>query len=232
MAGTKLQLQRTGNSRTIAMIAIGVVVFLVVGLVVIAIIDLPDPQRDYTQLDAQGRLVGEADAPVLIREFADFRCSQCKDAAATLTPNIIEDYVNTGLARLEYIPVTVINDESILAGQAALCAEEQGRFWTYHEKLFERQGREQFSNENLIRWAGEVNLNEQEFRNCLTSSRYLDELNANMREFQESGAGDTLSTPTFLINDEVVVGAVPWEDLKAVIDAQLASTRGEALPVQ
>jgi protein-disulfide isomerase len=217
------------NNRNIALIAIGVAALLVVGLVAITLIDFPDGETNYTQLDAQGRIVGEADAPVLIREFADFRCPHCKDAADSLTPNIIDDYVNTGLVRFEYVPVTVINDESVLAGQAALCAEDQGRFWTYHAKLFERQGREQFSIENLTKWAGDLNLDEQAFRNCLTSSQYLDELNANMREFQASGG---TGTPTFLVNGQLLNGTVSWDEMKATIDAQLAGARGEALPVQ
>lgn len=229
MANLKTQNTVGSNNRNIVIIAIGVVALLVVGLVALTLIDFPDGETNYTQLDAQGRIVGEADAPVLIREFADFRCSHCKDAATLLTPRIVEEYVNTGLVRFEYVPVTVINEESVLAGQAALCAEDQGRFWTYHEKLFERQGRETFTIENLTRWAGDLSLNEQTFRNCLTSSEYLDELNANMRDFQATGG---TGTPTFMVNGQLVNGTVSWEDMKATIDAQLASARGEALPVQ
>jgi protein-disulfide isomerase len=81
----------------------------------------------------------------------------------------------------------------------------------------------------LTKWAGDLNLDEQAFRNCLTSSQYLDELNANMREFQASGG---TGTPTFLVNGQLLNGTVSWDEMKATIDAQLAGARGEALPVQ
>jgi protein-disulfide isomerase len=213
------------NARTIAMIGIGLLLLLVFGLVLLTLIPPDEPDNNIIQLDAQGRIVGDENAPVVIREFADFRCPHCKDAAETLTPNIIEGYVESGQVRFEYVPVAVINEESVLSGQAALCAENQGRFWSYHEKLFAEQGRNVFSIENLTQWAVELDLNEQEFRNCLTSSEYLDELNANMRDFQASGA---TGTPTFLVNGQLVNGAVSWEEMQATIDAQLASAQAEA----
>lgn len=229
MTKAKSSSTQGSNSRTIALIAVGVMVLLVGGLVALTLIDFTPTGPDYTALDAQGRIIGEADAPIVIQEFADFRCPHCKDAATTLTPNIITEYVNTGKVRFEYIPVTVINEESVLSGQAALCAEDQGRFWTYHEKLFERQGREQFNIENLVKWAAQLGLDEASFRNCLASSQYTDELNANMREFQASGG---TGTPTFLVNGQLLNGTVSWEEMKATIDAHLASAQLEPLPVQ
>lgn len=217
------------NSRTIAMMVIGILIVLVFGLVLVVVLP-PDstPDDSIIQLDGEGRLIGDEDAPILIREFADFRCPHCKDAAETLTPNIIDGYVETGQVRFEYVPVAVINEESVLSGQAALCAEDQGRFWSYHHTLFAQQGRNVFSIENLTQWATELELDEQAFRNCLTSSEYLAELNANLRDFQANGA---TGTPSFLVNGQLVSGAVSWEEMKATIDAHLASARGDGIPV-
>ena len=88
----------------------------------------------------EGRLLGNADAAVAIRDFSDFRCPHCRDAALDLTPKIIENYIKEGSqVSFEFVPVAALGDESMLAAQASLCAEDQSQFWPYHDKLFEQQ---------------------------------------------------------------------------------------------
>jgi len=236
MARTKTQV--TGqpasgaNNRTLAIVGVGAVALVLI--IVVALIgqglgssSVSTGGEEVATLDSQGMTVGNEDAAILVQEFADFRCPHCKDAATTLTPEIIENYVDTGLVRLQFVPVAVINDESAFGAQASMCANDQDKFWTYHDRLFDRQGRDLFSIENLTKWATELGLNEQEFRNCLVSGQYLDELNANMRDFEASGG---TGTPTFLVNGQLLNGAVAWEEMKATIDTQLAAAGGEVAP--
>jgi protein-disulfide isomerase len=231
MARTKTQVAGQpasgANNRTLAIVGIGAVALVLI--IVLALVGrgllgsssvTSGEGEEVASLDAQGMTVGSEDAAILIREFADFRCPHCKDAAASLTPEIIENYVNTGLVRLQFTPVAVINDESTFGAQASMCADNQGKFWTYHDELFERQGRDLFSIQNLTAWAGDLGLDEQAFRNCLVSGEYLDELNANMRDFQASGG---TGTPTFMVNGQLINGAIAWDEMKGVIDTQLES---------
>ncbi len=234
MARTKTQVAGQpasgANNRTLAIVGVGAVALVLI--IVVALIGrglgggtVTTGGDEVASLDSQGMTVGNEDAAILIREFADFRCPHCKDAATTLTPEIIENYVNTGLVRLQFTPVAVINDESNFGAQASMCANDQNKFWTYHDRLFDRQGRDNFSINNLTAWAGELGLDEQAFRNCLVSGEYLDELNANMRDFQASGG---TGTPTFMVNGQLINGAIAWDEMKGVIDTQLAATGGEA----
>lgn len=238
MARTKTQVAgQTGsgaNNRTLAIVGVGAVALVLI--IVLALVgrgllgsSSVASGEAVDSLDAQGMTVGSENAAIVVREFADFRCPHCKDAAASLTPEIIENYVNTGLVRLQFTPVAVINDESTFGAQAAMCADAQGKFWTYHDELFDRQGRDLFSIQNLTSWAGDLGLDEQAFRNCLVSGEYLDELNANMRDFQASGG---TGTPTFLVNGQLINGAVAWDEMKATIDNQLAAAGSEVPAVE
>ncbi|MGB0384484.1 MAG: DsbA family protein [Ardenticatenaceae bacterium] len=167
---------------------------------------------------ASGRFLGSPDAPLLIKDFSDFRCPHCRDAAYNLTPKIIDEYVKKGLVRLEFIPVVVTSEEGLYGGMAALCAEEQGQFWAYHDILFERQGEEEFNLENLERFAEELSMDAQPFHDCMLSGKFGEQLLANNEQFQQSGA---TGTPTFIIGDELTVGGLPFEEIQKTIEAQL-----------
>jgi protein-disulfide isomerase len=236
MSRTKTVVNQPGsapnNNRTMLLAGVGgIAVLLIVVLIAISQgwIGATEVNSgdEVASLDSQGMIIGNEDATILIREFADFRCPHCKDAAATLTPQIIENYVNTGLVRFQYTPVAVINNESTYAAQAAMCAEDQNKFWSYHDVLFDRQGRDLFSIENLSAWAGEEGMDETQFRNCLVSGEYLDELNANQRDFQASGG---TGTPTFLVGGQLLNGVVGWDEMKTAIDQQLAAAGGDVAP--
>ncbi len=221
-----------GNNRTMAITGV-VIVALVLIVALVAIARMSNTtgtggDAEVASFDQQGMTIGNPDAKILIQEFADFRCPHCLDASKTLTPKIISDYVNTGLVRFQFTPVAVINDESTFSAQAAMCANESNKFWSYHDILFSRQGKDLFSIDNLSKWAGDVGLDQQQFRNCVTSGQYLSDLQANMSEFQSSGG---TGTPTFLVNGQLINGAIGYEEMKGMIDTQLASV-GVTAPTQ
>lgn len=211
----------TSDNRRYAIVAVGVVLVIVVGL--IAAIGLTGGSRatntdELIQTADQSRIIGEADAPLVIKDFSDFGCPHCRDAAANLTPEIIETYVNTGQVRLEFIPVSVLGEESTFAAQAALCADDQGKFWSYHDVLFDRQGRDRFTVDNLSGYAEQVGLDRQQFRDCVLSGQHRSDVEQNNIAFRESGG---TGTPTFVVGTEVVGGAVPFEQMQPVIERQL-----------
>lgn len=167
----------------------------------------------------EGRVLGNPDATVAILDFSDFRCPHCADAALQLTPKIIESYINTDKSvSFEFVPVSVLGDESMLAAQASMCAEDQNQFWFYHDKLFEQQSSDRFDMTTLQGYAADLGLDEQTFRDCMLSGKHRLAIEKNNDAFRQAGAE---GTPSFVVGTEFVAGAIPFSEMQKIIDAQL-----------
>ncbi len=107
------------------------------------------------------------------------------------------------------------------AAQASECAADQGKFWEYHDLLFDRQNGENqgaFNKDKLIGFANELKLDMTKFEPCLTNDETLDRVKA---DTQEGSAAGVRGTPTFFVNGQALVGAQPLEAFQAVIDKAL-----------
>ncbi|MCL6641760.1 MAG: DsbA family protein [Candidatus Bipolaricaulota bacterium] len=166
---------------------------------------------------------GAEDAPVTIIEFADFRCGFCLRHFVQTLPTLEEEYIATGKVRYIYRNFPILGVQSRWAALAAECAHEQGRFWEYHDKLFElvQQGQELLRS-RLKGVATELGLDAAQFDSCLDSSKYLDEVQEDFAAGQ--GAGVT-GTPAFLINGQLLVGAHPIEKFRELIEQELAKRK-------
>jgi protein-disulfide isomerase len=89
-----------------------------------------------------GMVLGDSRAPVELVEFGDLQCPVCAGYAKELLPPIIENQVKNGEAKIGFRNLTIIGDESVPAGAAALAAGEQGRGWNYLELFYRNQGEE------------------------------------------------------------------------------------------
>ena len=168
-----------------------------------------------------GTVYGEPDAAVTISEYLDFQCPVCRRAGLNVLPEIEQEYVEPGKARLEIRPIAFLGDESVAAAEAAQCAEEQGRFWEYHDILFANQGRENggaFSEGNLKRFAEALGLQTGPFNACLDSGKYESSVKAATDAALE--LPDFKGTPTFLVNGQKVETSV--DAISAAIDAALS----------
>ncbi|MBI5930140.1 MAG: thioredoxin domain-containing protein [Chloroflexi bacterium] len=120
--------------------------------------------------------IGNPNAPIILAEYADFACPHCAEYAPE-AERIITELVRTGQARYEFNILTFVGgDYSKLAGEAALCAGEQGAFWEYRSELFgiqSQEGREGFNIERLIEKAVELGLNPDSFRACLDTDAQM-----------------------------------------------------------
>jgi protein-disulfide isomerase len=138
-----------------------------------------------------------------------------------MDPKIEQDYVADGRVKLVFHDLALIGQESLWAADAAECANEQGRFWDYHDKLFENQHGENqgdFTIDNLKRFAEELGLDTQTFNQCLDSGKYEDIVKAETQDALNKGIA---ATPTFVIGDQTVDGPRSYDDLKKVIEAEL-----------
>jgi protein-disulfide isomerase len=170
---------------------------------------------------AQGRTLGSESARVTVEEYSDFQCPVCAHAAQNIDPNIEEEYIADGRVKLVFHHMALIGQESVWAAEASECANDQGKFWEYHDKLFENQKGENqgaFSIDNLKRFAEELGLDTQTFNQCLDSREHEDLVKAETQDAVKKGIG---STPTFVIEDQTVVGLKSYDDVKKVIEAEL-----------
>ncbi len=124
--------------------------------------------------------------------------------------------------RFEYEHVAFLGPESVRAAEASECALEQGQFWQYHDTLFLNQRGENlgaFSDEALKAFAAALGLDEAAFNSCLDSGRHRAEIEAAVGTAAERGV---TTTPTTIVNGQLIEGAVSFEQLRDIIEVELA----------
>jgi protein-disulfide isomerase len=133
-------------------------------------------------------------------------------------PKLFEEYVKDGTLRIEWRDFPYQGQESVDAALAARAAQAQGKFWEYHDLLYNNQSSGNsggYSEENLLALAEEAGLDKQRFKEDLRSARYKEVVQADFREGQGLGIS---GTPTFYINDQVLVGLQPLEVFEQTIE--------------
>jgi protein-disulfide isomerase len=192
---------------------------LVLALVLINLNAAPRATTPPAQTIA-GRVLGSANAPVTIDMYSDFQCPICL-RADMLIRQIAPQYIDTGKVKVVYHNFAFIGDESTWAAQAAECANDQGKFWTFASYLFDHQTGENvgaFSRDNLKRFAQELNLDTNQFNACFDSGKYAGLIG---QELNEGRAVGVKATPSFLINGQFVEGLMPQSQFTAALDSFL-----------
>jgi protein-disulfide isomerase len=159
---------------------------------------------------------GPSGAKVTVVLFSDFQCPFCSRAVPVLK-EIEDGYKGKVKIAFKQLPLP-FHDKAHLAAQAALAANEQGKFWPYHDKLFANQ--QALDRPSLEKYAEELGLNMGKFKAALDSGKFKDKVDADAKEAASVGA---TGTPTFFINGTKVVGAQPFDAFKKVIDTELGA---------
>ena len=172
--------------------------------------------EDYTDDDP---VLGKNNAPLTIIEFSDFQCPYCKRFRDQTFDLIKENYIDTGKVKLVYrdFPLSSIHPMAQKAAEAAECADEQGKFWDYHDKIY--AGQSSLSIDSLKQWASELKLNTDKFNSCLDSGKYADEVSNDLNDATKSGGS---GTPYFLVGEIPISGAYPFDDPRLEIDFKRA----------
>lgn len=122
--------------------------------------------------------------------------------------------------RFGYVHFAILGEASIWAAEASECADEQGQFWAYHDLLFGllSQNQRGFDKDALTSLTGQLGLDQEAFSACLNSGKYTSVVSEQTQLSQSIGVR---STPTFLINNQPLVGAQAFEAFEQVIEAEL-----------
>lgn len=175
-------------------------------------------------------MLGDPNAPISIIEFSNYQCQFCARFYSDTLPLLKSQYIETGKVNLIYrdFPIQKINSNAMPTALASECANEQGKFWEYHDMLFEtqdtwKQNKSDLLNLTLKQFAKELNLNQEQFDSCLDSGKYAEEVNQDVedgRKYVVSG------TPTFFVgNEEIgyssIFGAQSFSDFRIMIDEKL-----------
>ncbi len=158
---------------------------------------------------------GNPEAKITVLEYSDIQCPFCARHHETLK-RVLENYPNDVRWQYKHFPLDSIHPLARKAAEAAECAGDQGQFWNYLDNLYANQ--KNINIEIFDEIATGLNLNLEDFKSCLDSSKYKDKVASDLAEGQERGVR---GTPGNFVNDTELRGAVPFEDMKAEIDKQL-----------
>jgi len=171
--------------------------------------------------------LGPESAPITIVEFGDYQCEACYAWFHNTRDTLINNYIETGKAKLIFVDLPFLGRDSPKAAQASYCAEDQGQYWEYHTMLYTFQDGHPDSGwadrDRLNSFAFSLDMNMDEFNDCMNSSKYQKRVKAN---YDEAVKNDVQSTPTFIIISEdgkkkQFSGAQPYSVFSATIESML-----------
>ena len=187
---------------------------IVIGIVTGGFLALsfPGSESESNMLTAQkligggSPIMGDSNAPITILEWGDYQCTFCYKFHQDTLDTIKEDYIKTGKVRLVFKDFPLNGPDSLLAAEASYCADDQKKYWQYHDELYKNWGGERtgwITRESLNSFAVTIDLNLSEFNKCLDEHRYQDRVMA-MYDFGREIGID--ATPSFLVfNGEKII---------------------------
>ena len=181
--------------------------------------DLPVPSVavDMKELVDDDHALGDSNAPVTIVEFSDYQCPFCGRFYTQTLGQIKSKYIDTGKVRLVFrdFPLS-FHPEAEPSALAANCAGEQGKYYEFHDKVFENQA--SLSSASRKQWASEIGLDVAKWEKYQSDPDQLAEVR---KDFQDGQAVGVQGTPAFFINGKLISGAQPYSVFEQIIEAEL-----------
>lgn len=173
-------------------------------------------------------VLGSENAPITMIEFGDYQCYYCNNFFHNTESDIVKNYVDTGKVKMYFKDFTIIGQDSVTAANAAHCAQEQGKFWEYHDILYTNWSGENTgwaSATNLTQFSKQLGLNQDEFNQCMSQSKYISVIRGSVSDANNLGL---TGTPDFFIvgpDNTVtkVVGAQPYAVFDEIFKSKLQS---------
>jgi protein-disulfide isomerase len=176
-----------------------------------------------------GRSLGDPNAPVLIEAYEDPQCPACGLFTRNIEPLLVAGPVTDGTVLFTYKDYAFLGPESLDAAVAMRAAEAlDGKFWDMHQIIFENQDRENqgaFSEERLAEMAVAIGLEREAFIAELANPEHPEAVQAERAEGEAAGVN---STPSLIVNGELIRGVPQWEELKSAIEAAAEEAQAAA----
>ena len=177
-------------------------------------------------------VLGSSTAPVTLIEYGDYQCPYCAMFNSQIEPALKVSYVQTGKLKIIFRDIAFLGSESEAAGQAALCAADQNKFWPYHDLLyqsklndFNNKGSEDdgfYNRKFFVGLAQQLNLNITDFESCYDSGKYAQTVKNDTNLALQQGIN---STPSIFINgEELQPGLLPFSSYQQAIESALSSS--------
>ncbi len=188
--------------------------------------DIISPNVISSTIIANGSPIrGDINAPITLIEFGDYQCHFCNVHFHNTEHLLLENYINNGKVKMIFKDFTIIGPDSINAAHGAHCANDQGKFWEYHDILYNNWTGENngwASSINLLKFAQEIKLNIDEWSDCMIEAKHsqiITESSKNARELGITG------TPAFFVigpDNKItkLIGAQPFEEFKRIFDSE------------
>jgi len=179
-----------------------------------------EPPR--VDLEATRLIRGPADAPVTITAFSDYQCPYCIRSEPVLA-EVLERFPEAVRLVHRHFPLASIHPFARPAAEAAMCADDQGAFWPYHDAIFARNGRLQ--PETFDEIAKELELDSGRFAACIEERRHADFVR---RDIQAGEAAGVTGTPAFFVNGIPLKGARDADEISRIVESELKRLESES----
>jgi protein-disulfide isomerase len=171
-------------------------------------------------------ILGDPNAPVTLIEFGDYQCHFCNVHFHNTEHRLLENFIKTGKVKMIFKDFTIIGPDSVNAAHGTHCANDQGKFWEYHDILYTNWTGENngwASSDNLLRFAQEIELDIDQWSDCMIDKKYSQIISDSSKDARELGI---TGTPAFFVigpDNEItrISGAQPYESFEKIFNLEL-----------
>jgi protein-disulfide isomerase len=179
-----------------------------------------------TFLENGSPILGDPDSPVTLIEFGDYQCHFCNVHFHNTEHRLLENFIKTGKVKMIFQDVTSIGPDSVNAAHGTHCANDQGKFWEYHDILYNNWTGENngwASSDNLLRFAQEIELDIDQWSDCMIDEKYSLIISNSSKDARELGI---TGTPAFFVigpDNKItkISGAQPYESFEKIFNVEL-----------
>ena len=201
----------------------------IITIAVLSYILYPHQNQDDAKITSQtlmqngSPILGNPNAPITIVEWGDYQCTYCHAFYKNSKDSLINEYVDTGKVNFIFRDFPLNGQDSVLAAEASYCANDQGKYWEYHDELYKNWAGEKtgwVNRNSLDQFAVTVGIDTTQFDKCLEDKKYEQKVLDNQKFGERIGIN---ATPSFLIfdskNGTKIIGAQPFSVFKQVLDS-------------
>jgi len=229
-----VNIMKNSNMKFTVILTLAVVILLAAIVVISSNQAHEESEIVREEVDITGQpILGEADAPVTVVEFGDFKCPSCKAWGDTIYPQLVEDYVLSGDVKFSYVNVLFHGNESVMAalGAESVFKQDPKVYWDFHKKVFAEQP--EVSNhddawvttEKLLEVASEFpTINQEQLKQDVDQALAADQVTIDEELYKKHKVSQT---PTININGITIEDPFDYEAIKEVIDQELGVDKNE-----